>query len=171
MYFTSVLKSKMIGELINLSTLLLGLATKVPQIYDICKAGKADGIAPTGVAMEIWGFATFIMYTVGSEFPKWMYYEAAIILSQNTILLFLVLHYQRSLNARSIGIYMACALFQVGIALKYFPSFIITFVMNGNLLLMVIAMSTQLRMIIRNKDAGSLSLVSYIIAVYIMSGN
>lgn len=72
---------------------------KVPQIVKLLQAGRADSVAPSMFVIENVGYTISWAYNHRQGYPFSTYGESAFLLLQGFVLVFLVFHLNRRLNA------------------------------------------------------------------------
>ncbi|XP_061098646.1 solute carrier family 66 member 3-like [Conger conger] len=82
----------------NLSTMLLCMVLKLPQIFLLMKLKSAKGVSLRALLLELTGYIVFVIYQMYYEYPLPTYMEYPVLIFQDTILLFLILHYSGNLK-------------------------------------------------------------------------
>lgn len=91
---TDVLKT-LISKMMGYGIIAGSTLVKVPQISNVVRAHSAEGLSATAFELESWGLLVHASYGYINQLPFSSYGEAAILLTQNLLLLALVYKYAR----------------------------------------------------------------------------
>lgn len=93
--------------------IIIGSAlVKVPQIINIVRAKKSNGIAASSFVLEIVGYSISVLYNWSNGYPISTWAENAFMWLQSMMIVFLIAHYDKKLNATFIATFVAfCAVF------------------------------------------------------------
>lgn len=81
---------------------------KVPQIINIVKARKSNGLAASSFVLEIVGYSISVLYNWSNGYPLSTWAENAFMWLQSMMIVFLIAHYDKKLNLTFISTFAAC---------------------------------------------------------------
>ncbi|XP_053701038.1 solute carrier family 66 member 3 isoform X1 [Synchiropus splendidus] len=168
----------------HLSTLVACAVLKLPQILVLVRARSSCGLSLHSLLLELAGFVVFMTYQVYYDYPPPTYLEYPILIAQDAVMLLLILHYNQQ---RSHALLYAL-LFVGGWRLVTVHKWMVDLAMVGrpegstgsdaapltcalspqSLCTVISAASkfAQLQCLWRSKDAGQVSALSWLLAVY-----
>ncbi|KAM9777988.1 solute carrier family 66 member 3 [Neosynchiropus ocellatus] len=146
----------------NVSTLFACMVLKFPQIFLLMRARSSSGVSLPGLLLELAGFVVFMRYQVYYDYPPPTYLEYPILIAQDVVILLLMLHYN---NQRSHAPLYAL-LFVGGWRLVSVEKWIVDLAMSLCTLLSAASKFAQLQCLWRSKDAGQVSALTWLLAVY-----
>ncbi|KPP68002.1 PQ loop repeat-containing protein 3 precursor-like [Scleropages formosus] len=146
----------------NLSTLLVCMVLKFPQMFAVLRAKSTEGVSVSSLVLELLGFIVFITYQVYYEYPPPTYLEYPILIAQDAALLLLILHYSRNLKQS----FLYAAVFIGGWQLLTVRKWIIDLAMSLCTFISAGSKMAQLQCLWRSKDAGQVSALTWALATY-----
>ncbi|KAL4236302.1 PQ-loop repeat-containing protein 3 [Mactra antiquata] len=151
-----------------LSLTVVGLCVimKVPQIWSAFKAGNTNGISLGSVLLEQCGYSIMLSYSFAMEYPVVNYLETAFLLTQNFLLLGLIIHTRDMLSPKVFIFFVLYMIVYLSIANKFLPEVMMKAVISLNTPLSVSSKLTQILALYRNKEPGRLSAKTWGIAAY-----
>uniref|UniRef100_A0A182PB69 F-box/WD repeat-containing protein 7 n=1 Tax=Anopheles epiroticus TaxID=199890 RepID=A0A182PB69_9DIPT len=154
------------ADILSIVTIASCLVSKVPQIQTVRQLQSAKGLSVNGLLMELCSYTVTMLYNYTNGYAFLSYLEYPILLVQEYVLIYYVLHYESLLGKRA---YQWAALYLVvfvGFATAIIPS---------SLLIMLVPFTTpvgatskvmQLIAILRSKDSQSVSLITWGISAF-----
>ncbi|KAM9842404.1 solute carrier family 66 member 3 [Aulostomus maculatus] len=146
----------------NVSTLLVCMVLKFPQIFVLMRAKSASGVSLNSLILELSGFIVFVTYQMYYDYPPPTYLEYPILIAQDVILLLLILHYNGSLHHS----FIYALVFLGGWRLLTVEKWIIDLAMSLCTFISAASKFAQLQCLWRSKDAGQVSALSWGLATY-----
>ncbi|XP_069029058.1 solute carrier family 66 member 3 [Embiotoca jacksoni] len=146
----------------NFSTLFACMVLKFPQIFALIRAKSTTGVSLNSLLLELIGFIVFVTYQMYYDYPPPTYLEYPILITQDFILLLLILHY----NGRLRHSLVYAALFVGGWKLLTVEKWIIDLAMSLCTFISAASKFAQLQCLWRSKDAGQVSALSWGLATY-----
>ncbi|XP_050541952.1 mannose-P-dolichol utilization defect 1 protein homolog [Daktulosphaira vitifoliae] len=153
-------------NLLSITTIILSVIMKAPQIIQIYKQKQAGSISISSLFLDLINLSTTACYNYVNGYSLISYMEYPIILFQQYILIGIVLFYNKSLNYRILvlsvlylGLYCA---FLKGIL----PSIVLTVLVPLGTPISLSSKCLQLSTIIKFKNADSISLITWSISAY-----
>jgi len=154
----------LISDVISVITIALSLFTKVPQIRNIWKLKSAKGLPISGPLMETTSYTITALYNYVNGHALLAYMEYPVILVQEYVLIYMILHYQKSVNNKSFLLFAAyfsfVAFFVLGILPPSFLTFLVPFCTPISLSSKVV----QLYAIWKTQNADSVSVSTWVIS-------
>ncbi|XP_062345681.1 solute carrier family 66 member 3 isoform X3 [Cinclus cinclus] len=80
-------------DLVHLTTWAACAVIKLPQLVAVLRAGSAWGLSVTSLLLELGGLLVFLRYQIYYDYPLETYLEYPIIIAQDAILLYCVMHF------------------------------------------------------------------------------
>lgn len=146
----------------NVSTLLACMLLKLPQIFLLLRARSASGLSLDSLLLELSGFTVFLSYQVYHSYPPPTYLEYPILIAQDAIILLLMLHYSNRLGHAPLY-----ALLLLGCGwLVTLHRWMVDLAMSLCTLISAASKLAQLQCLWRSKDAGQVSALTWLLAVY-----
>ncbi|XP_074516772.1 solute carrier family 66 member 3 [Sebastes fasciatus] len=146
----------------NLSTLLVCMVLKFPQIFVLMRAKSADGLSLNGLLLELTGFIVFVTYQMYYDYPPPTYLEFPFLIAQDAVLLLLILYYSGSL--RQSPVY--AVLFVGGWRLLTMEKWIIDSAMSLCTFISAASKFAHLQSLWRSKDARQVSALTWSMATF-----
>ncbi|XP_025418378.1 uncharacterized protein LOC112689082 [Sipha flava] len=156
----------MISNLLSITTIILSVIMKAPQIIRIYNQKQTGGINLTSLLLDVINLSTTTCYNYINNYSLMSYMEYPIILFQQYILIGTVLFYNKYLNvkvlilsAMYIGLYSA-------FIFELLPSTILTILIPLGTPISLSSKCLQLYTIVKFKNADSISLTTWSISAY-----
>ncbi|XP_053701039.1 solute carrier family 66 member 3 isoform X2 [Synchiropus splendidus] len=146
----------------HLSTLVACAVLKLPQILVLVRARSSCGLSLHSLLLELAGFVVFMTYQVYYDYPPPTYLEYPILIAQDAVMLLLILHYNQQ---RSHALLYAL-LFVGGWRLVTVHKWMVDLAMSLCTVISAASKFAQLQCLWRSKDAGQVSALSWLLAVY-----
>uniref|UniRef100_A0A3Q3DBZ6 Solute carrier family 66 member 3 n=1 Tax=Hippocampus comes TaxID=109280 RepID=A0A3Q3DBZ6_HIPCM len=131
-------------HLANVSTLLVCMVLKFPQIFVLLRAKSTTGISLKSLVLELVGYVVFVTYQVYYDYPSPTYLEYPILIAQGE----------------------ATLLFVVGWRVLTVEKWIIDFAMSLCTIISAASKFAQLQCLWRSKDAGQVSALTWALATF-----
>ncbi|KAL2306879.1 hypothetical protein Nmel_004824 [Mimus melanotis] len=80
-------------DLVHLTTWAVCAVIKLPQLVAVLRAGSAWGLSVTSLLLELAGLLVFLRYQIYYDYPLETYLEYPIIIAQDAILLYCIMHF------------------------------------------------------------------------------
>ncbi|XP_019731672.1 solute carrier family 66 member 3 [Hippocampus comes] len=149
-------------HLANVSTLLVCMVLKFPQIFVLLRAKSTTGISLKSLVLELVGYVVFVTYQVYYDYPSPTYLEYPILIAQDVVLLLLILLYDGRLqDSLKYGV-----VFVVGWRVLTVEKWIIDFAMSLCTIISAASKFAQLQCLWRSKDAGQVSALTWALATF-----
>ncbi|KAF0766137.1 PQ-loop repeat-containing protein 3 [Aphis craccivora] len=156
----------MISYLLSITTILLSVIMKAPQIIRIYNQKQTGGINLTSLLLDLINLSTTTCYNYTNNYSLMAYMEYPIILFQQYLLIGIVLYYNNRLNLK---VFILSVLY-IGIfsafVCKLLPSSILTILVPFGTPISLSSKCLQLYTIMKFKNADSISLTSWFISAY-----
>ena len=136
---------------------------KTPLLYNVAKAGKADGIALEGVMVDLAGYAAATSWGIAQGLPFSEYGDNLMIQVQLTLIVLLVGKFQRKLR-RAAVVATLVSLATVALGAKMVPRKVHEALLASQMLLMISAFTPQILLNMRRQSTGQLALPSFILS-------
>lgn len=149
-------------HLANFSTLFVCMVLKFPQIFVLIRARATAGVSLNSLLLELLGFIVFMSYQMYYDYPPLTYLEYPILITQDVIVLLLILHYNR--NMKHSLIY--AALFVGGWQLLTVQKWVIDLAMSLCTFISAGSKLAQLQCLWRSKDSRQVSTLTWALATY-----
>ncbi|XP_060939348.1 solute carrier family 66 member 3 [Limanda limanda] len=146
----------------NVSTLFVCMVLKFPQIFVLIRNKSSSGVSLPSLLLELTGYIVFVTYQMYYDYPPPTYLEYPILISQDAILLLLILHYSGSLQQSL----LYTLVFVGGWRLLTVEKWIIDLAMSLCTFISGASKFAQLQCLWKSKDAGQVSALSWSMATY-----
>ncbi|XP_061897699.1 solute carrier family 66 member 3 [Entelurus aequoreus] len=146
----------------NVSTLLVCMVLKFPQIFVLMRAKSTTGVSLKSLLLELFGYIVFVTYQTYYDYPPPTYLEYPILIAQDVVLLLLILLYNNRLQDSLIY----TVLFVLGWRLLTVEKWIIDFAMSLCTFVSAASKFAQLQCLWKSKDAGQISALTWGMASY-----
>ncbi|XP_061700851.1 solute carrier family 66 member 3 [Syngnathoides biaculeatus] len=160
-----MMQSDTLLHVANVSTLLVCMVLKFPQIFILLRAKSTTGISIKSLVLELIGFIVFVTYQMYYEYPPPTYLEYPILIAQDVVLLLLILLYRGRLKDSL----LYAVVFVVGWQLLTVDKRIIDLAMSLCTFISAASKFAQLQCLWRSKDAGQVSALTWTLATYTCS--
>ncbi|NXM43887.1 PQLC3 protein, partial [Gymnorhina tibicen] len=149
-------------DLVHLTTWAVCAVIKLPQLVAVLRARSAWGLSVTSLLLELAGFLVFLRYQIYYGYPLETYLEYPIIIAQDAILLFCIMHF--SGKARRALFY--AVVFWVGWYMLTLQKWIIDLAMNLCTFISAASKLVQLQHLWQTKDSGQASALTWGMSAY-----
>ncbi|XP_061650617.1 solute carrier family 66 member 3 isoform X1 [Phyllopteryx taeniolatus] len=161
-----MMQSDTLLHVANVSTLLVCMVLKFPQIFVLLRAKSTTGLSIKSLVLELIGpllwYIVFVTYQMYYDYPPPTYLEYPILIAQDVVLLLLILLY----GGRLQDSLLYSVVFVVGWRLLTVEKWIIDFAMNLCTFISAASKFAQLQCLWRSKDAGQVSALTWALATY-----
>ncbi|XP_019877115.1 solute carrier family 66 member 3 [Aethina tumida] len=157
---------RLVSDILSVITISTCFILKVPQIWNILSLKNARGISLIGLMMELTSYTIMMSYNYRNHYALLSYMEYPIILVQELILIFFVLHYKRQINIISLigmGTYFS---FAGGLLFGIVPMGILAFLVPLCTPIGASSKVVQLVEILRTKNSDSVSVLTWFISAF-----
>ncbi|NXO16128.1 PQLC3 protein, partial [Oriolus oriolus] len=149
-------------DLVHLTTWAVCAVIKLPQLVAVLRARSAWGLSVGSLLLELAGFLVFLRYQIYYGYPLETYLEYPIIIAQDVILLFCIMHF--SGKAKRALFY--AAVFWVGWYMLTLHKWIIDLAMNLCTFVSAASKLVQLQHLWQTKDSGQASALTWGLSAY-----
>ncbi|NXS34983.1 PQLC3 protein, partial [Pomatostomus ruficeps] len=149
-------------DLVHLTTWAVCAVIKLPQLVAVLKARSAWGLSVGSLLLELAGFLVFLRYQIYYGYPLETYLEYPIIIAQDVILLFCIMHF--SGKAKRALFY--AVLFWAGWYMLTLKKWIIDVAMNLCTFISAASKLVQLQHLWQAKDSGQASALTWSMSAY-----
>ncbi|KAM4786236.1 solute carrier family 66 member 3 [Cyanocitta cristata] len=149
-------------DVVNLTTWAVCAVIKLPQLVAVLQAGSAWGLSVGSLLLELAGFLVFLRYQIYYGYPLETYLEYPIIIAQDVILLFCIMHF--SGKAKRALFY--AVVFWVGWYVLTLQKWIIDLAMNLCTFVSAASKLVQLQHLWQTKDSGQASALTWGMSAY-----
>ncbi|NXE21279.1 PQLC3 protein, partial [Ardeotis kori] len=149
-------------DLAHWSTWAVCAVMKLPQLGAVLAAGAAQGLSLGSLLLELAGFLVFLRYQIYYGYPLETYLEYPIIIAQDVILLFFILHFSGNMKP---ALFYAVT-FWGGWYVLTLRKWIIDLAMNLCTLISAASKLVQLRYLWQTKDSGQVSALTWSMSTY-----
>ncbi|XP_057226468.1 solute carrier family 66 member 3 [Malurus melanocephalus] len=149
-------------DLVHLTTWAVCAVIKLPQVVAVLKAGSAWGLSVTSLLLELAGFLVFLRYQIYYNYPLETYLEYPIIIAQDAILLFCIMHFNGKMKRALFYALVFCGSWYMLTLQKW----IIDLAMNLCTFISGASKLVQLHHLWQTKDAGQTSALTWGLSAY-----
>jgi uncharacterized protein with PQ loop repeat len=155
-----------IGDILSFVTIASCLISKVPQIMTIYQQKSTAGLSMKGLVIETVSYTISTLYNFTNGYRILNYFEYIILLTQNYMLIVIVLFYRKQLNQKFIGAAVLYVFVASLFSMYILPKSILTFLIPGTLPMSATSKILQLLEILRTKDSSSISAITWFISAF-----
>ncbi|NXH27811.1 PQLC3 protein, partial [Myiagra hebetior] len=149
-------------DLVNLTTWAVCAVIKLPQLVAVLRAGSASGLSVGSLLLELAGFLVFLRYQIYYDYPLDTYLEYPIIIAQDVILLFCIMHF----SGKTKRALFYAVVFWVGWYMLTLKKWIIDLAMNLCTFVSAASKLVQLQHLWQTKDSGQASALTWGMSAY-----
>ncbi|XP_062850965.1 solute carrier family 66 member 3 [Trichomycterus rosablanca] len=146
----------------NFSTFIVCAVLKMPQMLMLVRAKATTGLSLHSLLLELTGFIVFVSYQMYYNYPPPTYLEYPILITQDVILLLLILHYNGKMKQSIIY----AAVFVGGWKLLTVEKWVLDMAMSVCTLISAGSKLLQLQCLWRSKDSAQVSTLTWALAAY-----
>ena len=157
---------QLLADFLSLVTIGLCFVLKIPQILNLLSAKSADQISILGLLLELTSYTVMTSYNYTNGYSVLSYLEYPVILSQEYILIFLVLKYLNKINTFSVLAAVFYFAVSTCFALQIIPKIVLTFLAPMCTPISVSSKIVQLLAIFRAKNADTVSPITWFISAF-----
>lgn len=139
---------------------------KAPQIYAIIHSGSSSGVSLTSVILEWIAYSIMLTYHFAMEYPLETYVEIILMVAQDCLLLLVILANRNMISTSIIPYSFAYIVGLAAIALNWLSEGLMMIAIGVSTPILCWSKIDQLMEILWSQDPGSLSALSWFIAVY-----
>lgn len=154
------------ADLLSLITIGMCFVLKIPQILKLVSVKSADEMSTLGLFLELTSYTVMTSYNYTNGYSMLSYLEYPIILTQEYILIFLVLKYLNRINTWS----FLCAVIYFALSacllLEIVPKIVLTLLAPMCTPISASSKVVQLLAILRAKNAESVSPLTWFISAF-----
>lgn len=151
---------------LSYSVILTSLFVKVPQILSVLNARSTKGLSLSSVLLEEIGYSILLTYNFALGYPLASYFEYTVLVLQDFILIIAILHFDGLLKIHTLPAFLLYFLVYTGIALRWFPDFVLTTVISLVTPLSFSSKFAQIKLLYTSKNPGQVSLATWGIVAY-----
>lgn len=151
---------------LSYSVILTSLFVKVPQILSVLNARSTKGLSLSSVLLEEIGYSILLTYNFALGYPLASYFEYTVLVLQDFILIIAILHFDGLLKIHTLPAFLVYFLVYTGIALRWFPDFVLTTVISLVTPLSFSSKFAQIKLLYTSKNPGQVSLATWGIVAY-----
>lgn len=145
---------------------MTSLFVKVPQILSVLNARSTKGLSLSSVLLEEIGYSIMLTYNFALGYPLASYFEYTVLVLQDFILIIAILHFDGLLKIQTLPGFLLYFLVYTGIALRWFPDFVLTTVISLVTPLSFSSKFAQIKLLYNSKNPGQVSLATWGIVAY-----
>ncbi|NWW09547.1 PQLC3 protein, partial [Oreocharis arfaki] len=149
-------------DLVHLTTWAVCAVIKLPQLVAVLKARSAWGLSVGSLLLELAGFLVFLRYQIYYDYPLETYLEYPIIVAQDVILLFCIMHF----SGKTKRALFYAVVFWVGWYMLTLQKWIIDLSMNLCTFISAASKLVQLQHLWQTKDSGQASALTWGLSAY-----
>ncbi|NWV83280.1 PQLC3 protein, partial [Dasyornis broadbenti] len=149
-------------NLAHLTTWAVCAVIKLPQLVAVLRARSASGLSVGSLLLELAGFLVFLRYQVYYGYPLETYLEYPIIIAQDVILLYCIMHFS---GKRKRALFYA-VIFCGGWYMLTLQKWIIDLAMNLCTFVSAASKLVQLQHLWQTKDSGQASALTWGMSAY-----
>ncbi|XP_046634194.1 solute carrier family 66 member 3-like [Daphnia pulicaria] len=150
----------------NISTIVLCIVLKVPQIISLVKSKSTTGLSLPGTLLELTSFTIGLCYSVSSGYALSSYLEYPFLVGQDLLLLALVLHYSNQIGTKWFAAFGAYSAVVYALTSGMFPGALLVTLMSLCTPISAASKLAQLRTMHASQNSESVSVLTWSIAVY-----
>lgn len=166
----SILTKASLEEIIwfflDATVLIMTLIYKMPQVYTVVNTRSSAGISMSSLGFEFVSYSVEMTYQAAMMYPFRTYYEICFMWAQDVVLVYVVLEDRKLINSRLILPFLLYCLGFVSIAARWLPDSVMFALIMSTTPGLIISKSAQLWKIIRNRDPGVVSVLTWGMLVY-----
>lgn len=155
-----------ISDFLSIITIATCFILKIPQILNIIKVKNAHGINLIGLLMELSSYTIMFSYNFRNGYALLSYMEYPIILIQEIILIYCVLHFKQLLNIQAIAGALIYFSLGFGFLSGILPRELLTFLVPLCTPVGASSKVVQLLEIVRSKNSDSISILTWFISAF-----
>ncbi|NXC57011.1 PQLC3 protein, partial [Aleadryas rufinucha] len=149
-------------DLVHLTTWAVCAVIKLPQLVAVLRARSAWGLSVGSLLLELAGFLVFLRYQIYYGYPLETYLEYPIIIAQDVILLFCIMHF----SGKTKRALFYAVVFWVGWYMLTLQKWIIDLAMNLCTFVSAASKLVQLQHLWQTKDSGQASALTWGMSAY-----
>ncbi|XP_014750466.1 PREDICTED: PQ-loop repeat-containing protein 3 [Sturnus vulgaris] len=149
-------------DLVHLTTWAVSAVIKLPQLVAVLRAGSAWGLSVTSLLLELAGLLVFLRYQIYYDYPLETYLEYPIIIAQDAILLYCIMHFSGKAKR---ALFYTVVFWGVWYMLTL-QKWIIDLAMNLCTLVSAASKLVQLQHLWQTKDSGQASALTWGMGAY-----
>ncbi|NXH58343.1 PQLC3 protein, partial [Rhabdornis inornatus] len=149
-------------DLVHLTTWAVCAVIKLPQLVAVLRAGSAWGLSVTSLLLELAGLLVFLRYQIYYDYPLETYLEYPIIIAQDAILLYCIMHFSGKAKR---ALFYTVVFWGVWYMLTL-QKWIIDLAMNLCTLVSAASKLVQLQHLWQTKDSGQASALTWGMGAY-----
>ncbi|XP_063280869.1 solute carrier family 66 member 3 isoform X1 [Prinia subflava] len=149
-------------DLVHLTTWAVCAVIKLPQLVAVLRAGSAWGLSLSSLLLELAGYLVFLRYQIYYGYPLETYLEYPIIIAQDVILIFCIMHF----NGKVKRAFFYAAIYCGSWYMLTLQKCIIDMAMNLCTFVSAASKLVQLQHLWHTKDSGQASALTWGMAVY-----
>ncbi|NXR98010.1 PQLC3 protein, partial [Oxylabes madagascariensis] len=153
-------------DLVHLTTWAVCAVIKLPQLVAVLRAGSARGLSLSSLLLELAGYLVFLRYQIYYGYPLETYLEYPIIIAQDVILIFCIMHF----NGKAKRALFYAVVYWASWYMLTLQKWIIDLAMNLCTFVSAASKVVQLQHLWQTKDSGQASALTWGMAVYTCAG-
>ncbi|XP_071807447.1 solute carrier family 66 member 3-like [Asterias amurensis] len=150
--------------ILNLFSIVPCVVMKIPQVWTLYTLKTARGISFTSIFLELLSHTVFMMYMFVLAKPLMQYAEYIFLVTQEWVVILLILNYSDQLDIRVIALsslyFLSTTIIGGDLTPRWFPTFLLAL----STPISVCSAMFQIVAIYQSKDSGSVSFLSWFIA-------
>jgi len=150
----------------DISTIVLCIVLKVPQILSILQNKSVKGISLPGILLELTSYSIGLIYAVSNEYALMSYLEYPFLVVQDVLLLGIVLYYSNQLGLSSLAAFGVYSSIIYAFLSGMVPMSVVITLMSLSTPVAAMSKIAQLRSLHQSQNSDSVSLLTWSIAVY-----
>ncbi|KAH9523423.1 hypothetical protein Btru_039993 [Bulinus truncatus] len=155
-----------ITQMLSSTLVVTTMVSKLPQIKNIVCSGSTMSISLSSVVIEWLAYTVMLTYQYAMGYPHYTFFESNATVLQDFILILLILKHRNLIEVRILPFYALYVIFFIVMCSNLLPQHIMLVVISATTPMLVWSKVNQLMTIWRNETAGSVSAITWLIAVY-----
>ena len=156
-----------VSRFLSYTVIAMSSIMKLPQVFAILQAGNSTGLNVKAYWMDLTACLIGFSYGYAHGYHLTTYMEAGLIAIQVSIIIFLVILYDRKWTLEN-GLYtLLCAVYIVISSLKLLPHPLFSVLLSSTLPLAVLSKLTHIRTLYQIKSRGSVSMLMWLLDTYL----
>uniref|UniRef100_A0A8D8LFP4 PQ-loop repeat-containing protein 3 n=1 Tax=Cacopsylla melanoneura TaxID=428564 RepID=A0A8D8LFP4_9HEMI len=153
-------------NLLSVVTIVMCGFQNVPQIMRIIKVESSEGISKLSLFMGLFSYTTMASYNFLNGYKLISYFEYPLLISQQLVLIALVLYFSAQPFTTLAGIFVAYTAFVTSVMFKLLPSSILGLFVSLATPVSLSSKAIQLKDILVTRNVESISIYSWLMSSF-----
>lgn len=155
-----------ISRFLSYTVVIISVCMKLPQISTLLVSGSATGVNLRSYWLEIGTYLIGFFYGYTYDYHISTYAEAGLLAVQDTVIICLVMHYNKKWTAENLLYILMCVIFISVTFCKLVPLLVFNVLLSLTLPLAVLSKVGQIRTIYELGSCGDVSVLTWSLAAY-----